>query len=124
MSFTLRYTAIQVRDLDLSLEFYTKILGMRMVSRIKVKETRGEFAVVKCEGCDHYLELNWYQNQEYRLGDELDHIAFEVVDLNLALAKLAEKGVKPISYTRESPRSPWTYISDPNGIWIELLQRK
>lgn len=123
LAFELRYTGIQVRNLDLSLEFYTKILGMRMVSRIKVPETKGEFAIVRCDGCDHYLELNWYENQEYRSGDELDHIAFEVEDLSHALAELAEKGVKPVSYTRESPRSRWTYISDPNGIWIELFQR-
>jgi catechol 2,3-dioxygenase-like lactoylglutathione lyase family enzyme len=54
----------------------------------------------------------------------LDHIAFEVDDLNFILAKLGEKGVKPVSYMRESPRSRWTYITDPNGIWIELFQKK
>ena len=95
-----------------------------MASRVNVQETKGEFAVVKCENCDHYLELNWYEHQEYRSGDELDHIAFEVDDLNLTLTRLAEKDVKPVSYTRESPRSRWTYITDPNGIWIELFQRK
>jgi len=124
LAFKLRYTGIQVRDLDQSLEFYTKILGMRVVSRVKVQETRGEFAVVRCEDCDHYLEVNWYENRQYRSGDELDHLVFEVDDLNQALTKLAEKGVKPVSYTRESPRSRWTYITDPNGIWIELFQRK
>ena len=74
MDFKLRYTGIQVRDLDSSLKFYTKILGMRVVSRVRVPETRGEFAVVRSDGCDHYLELNWYENQEYRSGDELDHM--------------------------------------------------
>ena len=123
LDFKLRYTGIQVRDLDSSLKFYTKVLGMRVVSRVRVPETRGEFAVVRCDGCDHYLELNWYENQEYRSGDELDHIAFEVEDLDLALAELAKKGVEPVSHTRKSPRSRWTYITDPNGIWIELFQR-
>jgi len=47
LDFKLRYTGIQVRDLDSSLKFYTKILGLRVVSRVRVPETREEFAVVR-----------------------------------------------------------------------------
>ena len=95
-----------------------------MVSRTKVQETKGEFAVVKCDNSDHYLELNHYENQEYHPGDELDHIAFEVDDLSATLSELTKKGIVPVSYTRESEHSRWTYITDPSGIWIEIYQKK
>lgn len=97
---------------------------MRLTTRVKVQETNGEFAILRCEGSDHYLEVNWYGNQEYRAGDELDHIAFEVDDLDRVLSELSEKGVVPVSGVRESERSRWTCISDPSGIWIELFQYK
>nr|MDO8133031.1 VOC family protein [Candidatus Njordarchaeum guaymaensis] len=124
MKFTLRYTAIQVTDLDRALDFYLSVLGMRLITRIKVPETKGEMAIVKSDGVDHWLEINWYADQEYHLGDELDHIAFEVADLDEAMSELKLKGIEPVSYVRESKNSRWTYIADPDGIWIEIFQKK
>lgn len=122
--FTLRYTAIQVTDLDRALNFYLNVLGMRLVTRIEVLETKGELAIVKSDGADHWLEINWYADQQYQSGDELDHVAFQVADLNEALSELKQKGIEPISYVRESKNSRWTYIADPDGIWIEIFQKK
>lgn len=124
VKFTLRYTAIQVTDLDRALNFYLNVLGMRLVTRIKVLETKGELAIVKSDGADHWLEINWYADQQYQSGDELDHVAFQVADLNEALSELKQKGIEPISYVRESKNSRWTYIADPDGIWIEIFQKK
>jgi lactoylglutathione lyase len=109
--FKLRYTAIQVRDLDRSINFYTHVLGMSLTSRIKVPETRGEFAIVRSGDSEHYLEINWYENQQYQPGDELDHIAFEVTDLDVALRELSAKGIRTVSELKESPNSKWTYIT-------------
>jgi lactoylglutathione lyase len=80
-----------VRDLDKAIAFYTDVLGMRLASRTKVAETKGEFAIVRSTESDHYLEINWYDGQVYNSGDELDHIAFEVDDLTAALSELAKK---------------------------------
>lgn len=124
MRFTLRYTAIQVTDLDRALDFYLNVLGMRLVTRIKVPETKGELAIVKSDGVDHWLEINWYADQQFQSGDELDHIAFQVADLDEALSELKLKGIEPVSYVRESKNSRWTYIADPDGIWIEIFQKK
>ena len=124
VKFTLRYTAIQVTNLDRSLDFYLNVLGMRLVTRIKVPETKGELAIVKSDGADHWLEINWYADQQYQSGDELDHIAFQVASLDEALSELKQKGIEPISYVRESKNSRWTYIADPDGIWIEIFQKK
>lgn len=124
VEFSLRYTAIRVTDLDRALDFYLNVLGMRLDTRIKVPETNGEFAIVKSEGSDHWLEINWYADQEYRSGDELDHIAFEVTDLDEALSELKLKGIEPVSYMRDTKNSRSTYIADPDGNWIEIFQKK
>lgn len=124
VKFTLRYTAIQVRDLDRALGFYENVLGLRVTTRIKVPETKGELAIITSEGVDHWLEINWYADQEYQSGDELDHIAFQVEDLDAALSYLKSKGVELVSYVRESENSRWTYVADPDGIWIEIYQKK
>lgn len=97
---------------------------MRLTSRIKVPETKGEFAAVRSQDSDHYIEINWYEGQEIHSGDELDHIAFEVDDLDATVNALASMGVKTVTGVRESPNSKWTYIRDPDGIWIELFQKK
>lgn len=124
VKFYLRYTAIQVTNLDRALDFYLNVLGMRLATRIKVPETNGELAIVKSEGSDHWLEINWYAGQEYRSGDELDHIAFEVPNLDEALSELKLKGIEPISYTRDTKSSRWTYVADPDGNWIEIFEKK
>ena len=124
VKFYLRYTAIQVTALDRALDFYLNVLGMRLATRIKVPETNGELAIVKSEGSDHWLEINWYAGQEYRSGDELDHIAFEVPNLDEALSELKLKGIEPISYTRDTKSSRWTYVADPDGNWIEIFEKK
>lgn len=123
-SFTLRYTGIRVIDLDRALDFYLNVLGMELVARIKNPYTKGEFAHVKSQGSEHHIEINWYADQEYRLGDELDHIAFQVEDLNNALSYLKSKGFEPVSEIIETEHSRWTYITDPDGIWIEIYQKK
>ena len=120
--FRLRYTAIEVTNIDRSINFYTKVLGMRVASRRKVAETKGELAILESARSDHWIEINCYENHQYESGDALDHIAFQVPSLEKALAELKTKGIKPISYTRESPRSKWTYIRDPDGIWIEIFE--
>jgi len=124
VEFSLRYTAIRVTDLDRALDFYLNVLGMRLDTRIKVPETNGELAIVKSEGSNHWLEINWYADQEYRSGDELDHIAFEVPNLDEALSELKLKGIERISHLRDTKKSRWTYIADPDGNWIEIFQKK
>ena len=65
---------------------------------------------------------NHYSGHAYSAGDQLDHIAFEVESLDDALAELKAKGIVPVSYTRQSEKVRWTYITDPDGIWIEIFE--
>jgi len=115
------YTGIGVRDLDHSIKFYTEKLGMQLLGRYKIKETNGEIADLKSPDGDQKLELNWYANRgEYKNGDELDHLAFEVQDVDAALSELRSQGVEVAMEPFNAGNSRLAFVKDPDGIWIEL----
>ena len=132
-AYRLQYTGIRVRDMDASLRFYTEVLGMRVVDkRERTPPTEGEVVTLKSPDGDQLLELNWYVEGSrfglpYVNGEELDHLGFEVDDLDKAVAELASKGVEVV--IRPGEIGGWygwreAFVKDPNGIWVELLQRK
>ena len=127
------YTGIRVRNMDESLRFYTGVLGMIVVERRQVTEpTSGEVVQLRSPGSDQLLELNWYREgtefgPPYANGEELDHLAFDVDDLNATLRELEANGAKVLVRPGEIGRLlGWreAFVLDPNGIWIELLPRK
>ncbi len=72
------------------------------------------------------MELNWYAEDSpyagpYGEGEELDHLAFQVDDLDRAMEYLEEQGY-PEALRREGEDGVWTYVKDPDGIYIELFQ--
>lgn len=119
------YVGIRVRDLEKSVEFYTKLLGMKVKGRSKMERTKGELVSLVSEGGTFELELNYYEKDspyyaEYTVGEALDHLAFGVEDLTKALQEARDGGYKVISEMK-SDQSRWAYVEDPNGIWIELF---
>ena len=125
MKAKLIYTGIRVKDMEKSIEFYTKVLGMKVTGRTKIESTKGETAGLVSEEGGHLLELNFYgkgsdYDTKYGVGEALDHLAFRVDDLPRALAQ-AEKAGYPVVLDMKTKTSRWTYIKDPNGIYIELF---
>lgn len=126
------YTGIRVKNMDQSIAFYTEILGMKLVEREKTPPTEGEVATLKSADSEQILELNWYKEGSrfgttYTNGSEVDHLAFDVENLSEWISWLEKKGVKILVRPREIGISlGWNeaFIEDPNGIWIEFLQRK
>jgi catechol 2,3-dioxygenase-like lactoylglutathione lyase family enzyme len=71
------------------------------------------------------LELNWYRkgskfDTDYSVGESLDHIAFQVEDLDKWKAE-ARKAGYPTVLEMKSGNNKWAYIQDPNGIWLEVF---
>jgi lactoylglutathione lyase len=123
------YTGIRVKDMDESIRFYTETLGMTVVERQRTPQTQGEVATLKSPGSDQVLELNWYEEgtkfgTPYTNGSEVDHLAFEVEDVAEWVRELESKGVKILLRIYELGGWNEAFIEDPNGIWIEFLQRK
>ena len=119
------YVGIRVTNLQKSIDFYTKILGMTVAGRGKIAQTKGETVGLQSEKDGFVLELNYYEKNspyytEYHVGDGLDHLAFKVDDLDKAL-KEAKKAGHPTVLDMKADGSRWVYIEDPDGIWIELF---
>lgn len=129
MKFAFAYTGIRVQDLDRSIDFYTRVLGLKLLGRERIPETQGELASVGSEGSTHPLEINWYAEDSphaapYTNGEDLDHLAFAVENLDAALEHLEQEGHPKALGPIEGKHSVWAYVKDPDGIWIELFATK
>ena len=119
------YVGIRVVDLQKSIDFYTKLLGMKIAGRGKVEQTKGETVALVSQEGGFILELNCYEKgspycTKYEVGEGLDHLAFGVDDLDKAL-KEAKLAGHPTVCEIKGEGGRWAYIEDPNGIWIELF---
>jgi len=119
------YVGIRVTNLQRSIDFYTKVLGMKVKGRGKVDQTKGETIGLESEKEGFTLELNFYEknstfNTKYVVGEGLDHLAFNVDNLDKALEEARKAGYKTILEMR-ADGGRWAYIEDPDGIWVELF---
>jgi len=120
------YVGIRVIDVEKSIEFYSKVLGMKVMGRSRVPQTKGETVSLQSEDGGFALELNYYPKEspycsEYVVGECLDHLAFKVDDLDKALEEAKKAGHRTV-LEMKAEAGRWAYIEDPNGIWIELFQ--
>ncbi len=123
------HTMIRVKDLDKSLDFYTRVLGMRLLR--KKDFPSGEFTLAfvgygpEEETAVVELTHNWGQKEPYDLGTGYGHIAIAVPNVYEACDRVREAGGK---VTREpGPMkhggSEIAFIEDPDGYKIEFVQR-
>jgi lactoylglutathione lyase len=119
------YVGIRVTNLQRSIDFYTKVLGMKVKGRGKIDQTKGETVGLESEKDGFVLELNYYEkdspfNTKYVVGEGLDHLAFKVDNLEKALEEAKNAGYRTI-LEMKADGGRWAYIEDPDGIWIELF---
>ncbi len=123
------HTMLRVTDLEKSLDFYTRVLGMRLLRKKDFPEGKFTLAFVGYgeESDSTVIELtyNW-DTHHYDLGDAYGHIAIAVDDVYHMCEKVREKGGK---VTREpGPMKHGTtvlaFVEDPDGYKIELLGNK
>jgi len=122
------HTMIRVGDLDKSIDFYTKVLGMKLLRKVDYPGGRFTNAFVGYgpESDTAVLELthNW-DTQSYDLGNGYGHVALGVQDAKAACEKVSSLGGK---VTREAgPMKHGTtviaFVEDPDGYKIELIER-
>jgi len=127
--YRLLHTMIRVKDLEKSIDFYTRLLGMRLLRRTDYPSGEFTLAFVGYGGEDGHtvIELthNWGRKEPYQLGEGFGHLAVGVPDIYGACEKLGRAGVK-------IPRPPGpmkhggsviAFIEDPDGYKIELIQQ-
>jgi lactoylglutathione lyase len=121
------HASITVKNMDESIDFYCKTLGLSLVSRREIPENDAEIAFVAgFEGDKIGLELTFWRNKkDWTEGDQLDHIAFTVDNVRKAIEDFRTRGVEVAKepYSLVGSKSTIAFIKDPNGIWLELIQR-
>ena len=119
------HTSVNVKDMDRSIDFYTDKLGMKLESRREIKQNNAEIAFLSIEGSNHNIELTWWKDKtDYTEGDQLDHIAFSVESMDEFMARMRSEGVEIAKEPYILGTSRIAFIKDPNGIWIEIIERK
>ena len=123
------HTMIRVGDLDRSIEFYTKCLGMSVLRRKEYPEGRftNVFVGYGDEASSAVLELthNW-DTKSYEMGTGYGHVAVEVDDAYRAcdeVARLGGKVTRPAGPMKHGT-TVIAFVEDPDGYKIEFVQRK
>ena len=127
-SYRLAHTMIRVSDLDKSLDFYTRLLGMEVLRQKEYPDRRftNTFVGYGAEDTDAVIELtyNWDQQEPYDKGNAWGHLALEVPDVYATCDALAAEGVpipRPAGPMKHGTRVI-AFIEDPDGYKIELLE--
>ena len=120
MKFTFNHSNFNVVDLNKSIEFYKKALGLEEVRR-KIAEDSSFILVYLGDWItDYSLELTWikdFNKEKYELGDNEFHLALRVDDFEAA-HKLHQE-MKCICY--DNIKMGIYFITDPDGYWIEII---
>ncbi|GHS94581.1 lactoylglutathione lyase [Synergistales bacterium] len=114
------HTNINVLDLERSIAFYDRALGLKEARR---KDDPGFTIVFMGDGTtDYRLELTMLKGrtEPYELGDNESHIAFEAEDFDAAHKLHEEMGC--ICY--ENPKMGIYFIEDPDGYWLEVIPKR
>ena len=123
------HTMVRVGDLKRSLDFYTQVLGMKLLRQADYPGGRftNAFVGYDDESRAAVLELtyNW-DTASYDLGTGYGHVAIEVDDAYRACEEVKRRGGK---VTREAGpmkhgKTVIAFVEDPDGYKIELIQRK
>ena len=115
------HTMVRVTDLDASLDFYCKKLGLAELNRVEVEA--GRFTLVFLGAPDNpesqvELTYNW-DPEDYAGGRNFGHLAYAVKDVYEVCQRLQDGGVT----INRPPRDGYmAFIRSPDGISVELLQ--
>lgn len=123
MKFTFAHNNINVVDLDRSIDFYRKALGLEVLRIKNAEDGSFKLAFLGDGVTEHQLELTWLRDlgkDAYDLGDNEIHLAFAADDMEAAHAHHQEMDC--IIY--ENPGMGIYFIVDPDGYWTEIIPKK
>jgi lactoylglutathione lyase len=123
----LLHTMLRVGDLQRSIDFYTKVMGMKLLRTTDRPEQKYSLAFVGFESNPEQAEIELTYNygvDHYELGSAYGHIALGVADIYASCAAIRAGGG---NITREpgpvkGGNTLIAFVTDPDGYKIELIQ--
>ncbi|XP_041469653.1 lactoylglutathione lyase-like [Lytechinus variegatus] len=147
--FIMQQTMFRIKDPRKSLDFYTRVLGMRLFTRLDFPDRKFSlfflgYADESAIPQDETKRIRWTFMQpatielRYIYGTDTDekftgyhhgnttplgfgHIGLSVPDVYIACERFQKLGVKFVMKPDEGPMKGLAFIQDPDGYWIELL---
>ena len=124
----LLHTMLRVGNLQRSIDFYTQVLGMKLLRTSENPEYKYTLAFVGYGNNPDHAELELTYNwgvESYEMGTAYGHIALGVPDAYAACEKIKAAGGK---VTREAGpvkggSTVIAFVTDPDGYKVELIQR-
>jgi lactoylglutathione lyase len=113
---------VRVSNLEQSLDFYCKKLGLKEVRRMEHQAGRFTLVFVAPEGqedCAIELTYNW-DPEQYTGGRNFGHVAYEVDDIYALCSSLLKAGV---TIHRPPRDGRMAFVRSPDNISVELLQK-
>ncbi len=122
------HTSIFVNDMQESIDFYTKNLGLKLLEGPLHYPGNADMAFVGNDW-NAYIELVYdlEDHPPYEVGNRYEHLALEIDGkLEPFIAQLRKQGVKIIKDVKKSPSGAGAlaFVEDPNGIPVELLEAR
>ena len=123
------HTMLRTGDLQRSIDFYTQVLGMRLLRRKDYPDGKFTLAFIgygdESEHTVIELTYNWGVDS-YEMGTAFGHIAIEVDDVYQATEQIREKGGRIIREAgpMNAGSTIIAFVEDPVGYPIELIGKK
>lgn len=119
MFFKMIHENYNVQDLERSLAFYEKALGLKEVRRNEAADGSYKIVYMANEHSEFQLELTWLRDhpQPYDIGEQEFHLAFRTDDFEAAYA--LHKEMDCICF--ENKAMGIYFIQDPDGYWLEIV---
>lgn len=116
------HTMVRVSDLDESLDFFSRKLGLQEIRRYDNPEGRFTLVMLAAPGDESaQIELTYnYDPEELAGGRNFGHIAYQVDDIYETCQRLMDAGV---TINRPPRDGHMAFVRSPDGISIELLQK-
>jgi len=125
------HTMLRVGDMQRSVDFYTRVLGMRVLRTLDVPEYKYSLTFLGFgrgnEEGGAELELTYnYGVSAYELGTAFGHLAIGVPDVAAACARIREAGGKVVRDAApvKGGTTVIAFVEDPDSYKIELIQRE
>jgi len=127
-NFRILHTMFRVSDLERSLDFYTRLLGMKVLEQREHKKNQFSQAYLAFNDAPDQaaleLVMNWNRAEPYPQGEAFGHIAIGVQSIGALCRMLEAEGI-PMPRPPRSQKHGSTivaFIEDPDGYYIELVQ--
>jgi lactoylglutathione lyase len=126
------HASIRTSIMERSIDFYTRLLGLAVLSRREIPQNNAEIAFLRDPQANGAtLELTFYRDQKkFSQADYedrvFDHLAFEVKDMNRTIQAMrnAKVTITDEPFKLSPKGSLIAFVEDPDGTLIELIERK